>query len=501
MQCSETPENIAGPDLWNTPLLTRREALGGMALCATAPCLLPRTAAAISRENSGLPFEFHPAARTTKTVFAHWHFFPISFDNEEPGVDYYARNFLRPEGENGKFAHCGGLIRERPYPRARIQEKDWQVRDMAADIALASSMGVDAFQYNLSDLVLTSTHWSRLTQMLEASRLSPTNFHVMPCIDCVSVGGEKLERLVVKSFATIMDHDHLYRDQDGRPVISMFMPERIDRATVARVVADLRQHWPGLRFFFMFLAWGFALEREDLIDLADYISIWGGNYRGGLDELDNNSREVKKRGKQWVASIWPQDFRPKSGTFVESRNSDLLRDAWRRVIAHNDDFINLLTWNDYSEGSEIRPSTSIGYSFYDLSAYYIHWLKTGAPPKIIRDALYYFHRINLVGETTLLRQDRPFKPPFGPAATNEIEVVSFLTGSGRIEIETGSETIAYEAPAGLSAYRAPARFGRPKFALIKDGKKVIDAESEFEILATADFQDLLYHGGYSVAAV
>jgi hypothetical protein len=48
-----------------------------------------------------------------KKVFAHFFSpFPISIDNKAPDQDYYARNYLQPQGENGKFNKSGGYIRE-----------------------------------------------------------------------------------------------------------------------------------------------------------------------------------------------------------------------------------------------------------------------------------------------------------------------------------------------------------------------------------------------------
>ena len=55
---------------------------------------------------------------TAKLVFAHYFPpFPISIDNVDPSNDYYARNYLTIDGENGKYAQYGGFLRDRPVPR------------------------------------------------------------------------------------------------------------------------------------------------------------------------------------------------------------------------------------------------------------------------------------------------------------------------------------------------------------------------------------------------
>ncbi len=69
-----------------------------------------------------LPFDL-PAQSTLRSsahkVFAHYFTpYPISLDNQDGASDYYARNYLTAGGESGKHAAYGGLLRDRPQPRA-----------------------------------------------------------------------------------------------------------------------------------------------------------------------------------------------------------------------------------------------------------------------------------------------------------------------------------------------------------------------------------------------
>ena len=59
------------------------------------------------------------------------------------------------------------------------------------------------------------------------------------------------------------------------------------------------------------------------------------------------------------------------------------------------DWVQLITWNDYGEHTEIAPSTGTQHAFYDLTAYYTAWFKTGAAPRIVRDGADILEDLNL----------------------------------------------------------------------------------------------------------
>lgn len=69
------------------------------------------------------PFPFDPPPlavlrRSPRKVFAHYFTqFPISLDNADPARDYYATQYLRPEGEGGAHRGNGGFLRACPLPR------------------------------------------------------------------------------------------------------------------------------------------------------------------------------------------------------------------------------------------------------------------------------------------------------------------------------------------------------------------------------------------------
>ena len=55
-----------------------------------------------------------------------------------------------------------------------------------------------------------------------------------------------------------------------------------------------------------------------------------------------------------MAPIAIQDFRPKNKWWSESRNSLAYRTFWESAIKGGSDFIQIITWNDFSEHTQIR---------------------------------------------------------------------------------------------------------------------------------------------------
>jgi hypothetical protein len=53
----------------------------------------------------------------------------------------------------------------------------------------------------------------------------------------------------------------------------------------------------------------------------------------------------------------------------------------------------MVTWNDYSEGTQFAPSQRNNSTYLDLSSYYLVKFKIGAFPKITKDVVYITHRI------------------------------------------------------------------------------------------------------------
>jgi hypothetical protein len=435
-----------------------------------------------------------------KKVYAHWHWFPTSFDNRPPQADLYA-DYLSPDGSQGKLRAEGGYIRERPLPRAPRTEPNWAVLDMADEIKAAHNIGLDGFLFNFGSVEHDSVYMINLRNMLQAANAGPAGFKVALSVDTLILKNTSVD-LIADAILKLIESPCIARHSDGRLLLGAFAPEQWEirrwKALLERLSAA------GEKVFFCptFLD---VAKTFDFLELIDGASMWGADRLSELTLLKRVARQVKQAGKVWASIVWPQDFRPKNRWFAESRNSELFRASWQAAMEVDSDMVNICTWNDYSEGSEIRPSTSIQYAFYDLAAFHIDWFKRGAMPRITEDTLYYFHRIEST-EATGTGTAQPFRFSTGflgrisDPVCNDIELLAFLKEPGEIEIVTAKGINSLKAKAGITSFRTPLVPGAVGFRLKRGNATVLSLASAFEIRESSRYQDLLYHAGSSSRA-
>jgi hypothetical protein len=193
-----------------------------------------------------------------------------------------------------------------------------------------------------------------------------------------------------------------------------------------------------------------------------------------------------------------QDFRPYTGGYWEAEQSMTLRSGWEGAIASDTDWVQVVTWNDHAEHHALRPSTGKQWAYYDMAAYYITWLKMGAPPPIVRDALYYFHRIHPLDAQPTSQTELADCKANCDYTLDEIEVVTFATAPATLEVTQNGSTSTYDVPAGVQSTRVGAESGRPAFRLVRNGAEITLLESAFDIRDDIAVQDLLYRGGGSL---
>ena len=157
-------------------------------------------------------------------------------------------------------------------------------------------------------------------------------------------------------------------------------------------------------------------------------------------------------------------MRPTQQLYWEADNTENLRYTWSSAIAASD-WVQVVTWNDYGEGTEVAPSVATGWSFLDISSYYLSRFKTGAWPKIVQSGAYLTHRVQpAVAKPEKGSADtRLMGPNFAPGQSVEprdtVEVLTFLTAGTNVTVAVGSKTYSYSAPAGLSAKVVPLGVG------------------------------------------
>lgn len=447
--------------------------------------------------------------QSDKKVFAHYFSpYPLSLDNQDPANDYYARNYLSPDGEGGKHLAYGGFLRERPLPQAPWADGvDFQAKNMELEVQRALAIGLDGFSYDVLNPNPGSPHRKRLELLLDAALAVDPVFEILlvPDMTTTSFGGaggsnaDALAALLTLADA-VGSHPSVMKLDDGRIIMSPFAAERRDADFWNQAMTALADAGHPIALVPMTIgSWSSNAAKFAGVNLLG-ASSWGARTVSGGAALATAAELPHSAGLLWMAPVAPQDSRPKNLLFTESNNSAAFRTQWISAIEGEADWVQLITWNDYSENSEMAPSSQTTTAFYDLSAYFITWFKTGIQPEIARDSLYYFHRAHSmdpsVAAPNLAKQDHVMAAFNGPStSTDEIELVGLLTEPGTLEIQVGEQVFTEEVEAGIQRMVVPLAEGTPRFRLRRGQEIVVEVEGHTTISNTIEYQDPLYHAG------
>jgi hypothetical protein len=438
-------------------------------------------------------------------VFAHYFApYPLSIDNAAPDKDYYARGYLAPDGEAGKWAFCGGLLRDRPLVMTPSTDANWADENYDTEVRRAIDMGIDGFTFDI--LGTTGTNWDRLGLLLKAAeRVDPTfRVALMPDMYSTFTGdaAAATTQFVDSIASTVAAHPKsVYALDDGRIVVAPYGVEKRDAAWWLATLEALTDRGVPNAFVPLFsnVPWlKAATDMKPTVPLYGVAS-WGVRTPSGVPGIEGAAASAHALDLIWMAPVAPQDMRPKSLVYREARNSLAFRQEWDAAITGGADWVQLITWNDYSEHSEVSPSERGRYAFADLSAYYAVWFKTGRAPPIVRDRLLYFHRAQATTAKPDLGKQTGgvFALADATPASDEIEVVAMLKAPGTLRVRIGDQTRTMDAPAGLSSLRAPLGEGTPEFDLVRNGSPVLSVTSDWPITSSITYQDLYYRGGGS----
>jgi hypothetical protein len=485
-----------------TPLQAQQPALAGSAASFPWEEVVATARAFVSQESpdSVWPFERAGAEALKKSerkVFLHYFTpFPLSFDNKPVDDDYYRRQYLERAGENGKFAHVGGYLRQRPLGAGALPGSHWQAVNATIDVVRAERLGADGFGVDLQQLE-NGRYWDNATALFGAAEATRTGFKILIEPDTDILKATSAEQLV-RSLIVLGRHPAAYRLSDGRLLLAPFAPEERPVAYWQSVLDGLEK--AGVSAAFLPVFNNLRAHAEAFAPICYGMSEWGNRDPASVD--DDAAIEVwrKLAGERaiWMEAVAPQDAQPKTSIFWESLNTELFRRCWIKAIREKAQYAHVITWNDYSEATEIEPSSGTQFLFYDLSAYFISWFKLGRPPRIIRDTIYYSHRRQIFELGHAPRpDDKPLKLLGRGPVQNRVEMVALLTRPATLEIRQGDSVQRSDADAGLAVLQAPARLGRPILRILRDGKAVAEKLSDWQIAGHPAAEDPLYVGGSS----
>jgi glycosyl hydrolase family 71 len=460
--------------------------------------------------NPCLPFTMPSASAlfgSSKKVFAHYFYpFPLSIDDVDASADYYNRNYLSPSGEGNKWLAQGGYLRQRPLPVAPGPSSTYQVDNMEKEVEMAISTGITGFTVDVLDAT-EANPGSQLQNILTASAAVDSRFEIVVMPDMSALGADAAT--VESIIESVASSPAAYRLADGRLVVSAFDASIGSVSFWQGVFSDLSAAGIEVAFVPTFLGWqGYASAYAPIsYGLAD----WGTATPSASVASQSWPAAAHADKEIFMMPVDPQQYRPKDFLFWEAENSLAFRDAWTSAIAGGSDWVQLVTWSDFSESGETEPytdvtlATDIGTGFYDLNAYYASWFLTGVAPSITHDVLYYFYRREPAGAAAPAQlQPTTVVLSGGGPAQDEIELLAFLTEPGTLEVTIGSQTSMKDAPRGLTSFTVPLGPGIPRFTLSRGGVDVFSFAGKVQIYGMAGLDsgtlDLTYWSGSASAA-
>jgi hypothetical protein len=460
-----------------------------------APAPTPTQSTGVCQVLPQNPSAITTARSSKKKVFAYYFPpFPVSTDNKAGSADSYSQWLYSHNSRNGAYD-----LRDRPFARNPWSRSDWKQADFEVEIRRAIEVGIDGFvwEYHTS----SDQRWNQLPAMLAAARAVDPGFKIQLSPDFQAEAGASPDS-VVNDVLKVKDDPNIFRLDDGRIVLSPFYPERQPVSFWDSLTSKLAAKGVKIALVPMFLSWsGNSTEKAEWKGHVYGYSQWGTRSTTGIATLNKNAAEAHSRGGVWMQPVAFEDSRSYDGRFWESSNSSLLRQSLESAINNNADWIVLTTWNDYTE-SWISPSQKRGYAPTDVASYYFDWFKSGKVPTVARDAIYWFHRSQ--------RTDAPFSNtvvgrngsglamyvPNGNPASNDVEMVAFLTSPAKLTIKQGGVVKTMDAGAGVVSFKVPMIGGTtPIFTLERGGKMVKSTTSNTPIQSTVAYQDMIYHAG------
>jgi hypothetical protein len=447
----------------------------------------------------GLPFYLDTAAlrKSPKKYFAHYFGpFPISIDNAAPDTDYYGRNYIPARGEGGAHAAQGGYIRNRPKGRNPIAG-DYVTADAKTDIAQAVGGGLDGFFCDI--MSASGKNWTfYMSAIAAANQMFPNGeFKIVPMIDTNGggVGTATADQLAdaLHDFwgSATTPYPSTWRLDDGRMVVSSFYAEKMDVSWWDAIFTSLKNRY-NIQAAFLPAYLNIGQSPNFTGKPWTYGSgFWGDGADPQIQRMAaNHGTDVHARGEKYLFPIQGQSVRIYSNKFDEAHGTQALREAWNRAISDSADYVQLVTWNDYSEGGEFNDSMAHGLVQLDISAYYATKWKTGNFPQITKDVVYLSHRDQPSTATPTGGQTQRAVQWSGGRANREavqnvVEVLTFLTAPATVTVVIGDSAQNYTAPAGVNAQYFPLKTGSaPTVSVVRNGSTVASVASVSKVTMT-----------------
>ncbi|CAM0139474.1 hypothetical protein VKS41_004715 [Umbelopsis sp. WA50703] len=372
----------------------------------------------------------------------------------------------------------------------------YQASDWANDISLATASGIDGFALNVGADTYTET---QLTLAYNAA--ASTNFKLFISFDMTSITDPTRISSIIKTYTSQSAQFKV----DGKPFVSTFVGYGIvDWSSIestSGVQLYLVPNWEASQ-----------IQGDTTISGAFSWIAWPSTNNQPIDSnMTTASDEAyisALAGKAYMAPVSPWFF-THYGPNSYNKNwifySDYLWfQRWEEILQLKPDFVEIITWNDFSESHYIGPLHPDDPSVYagdpttgavewvtgmphdgwrDVSQAYITAYKNGASSATVsKDEIVYYYRTFPKGTTC---SDSVSQPTGYQDDDDSVYAITMLTSPGTLTITSGSNAgVQYSVPAGISLWSAPMGIGTQTFELQRNGATVLSGSGSKQISNT-----------------
>ena len=423
----------------------------------------------------------HPANPNRILVGHYVPWAEITRDNQPMTYDTYSRAYFPVNGESGKHAVYGGYARDfgannAPYLGVSgIGAGSWRRVSQADDIKNAIKYGLDGFFVDIVNTNTSSTsgHWPAIATLIDEASANFPGFFVAPMVDTSDKSSlmSTTTIAIASHINLILNKQSAWRLPDGRYVVGAFRPEGKTATWWHQLASELEDLGKDVAFV------GAFNDIGDMPEYRDFLAT--GAWSPGADPAILQGRpsgviETRQRGQTPLIPLLGQNVRPNQGWYDEARGFSALDHSWDQIIAEGDVLVQMVTWNDWAEGSAValarkKGSTGLSYSLWRA----LEW-KTGVRPIVQQDSVLVAYRNQMLDAQIIGGQTRFMVPagtivdgvrrgpqrPRQTASVNEVEIRTILTREAEVTVRiSGIEVGRFTAGAGEFIRYVPARTG------------------------------------------
>ena len=377
-----------------------------------------------------------------------------------------------------------------------------------AEVSKAKAMGLDGFAYNVTPGLTswTSTYRAQVDMLYQAAS-EAGDFYLFPSVDmCCSNDRNWIDTVMLYRY-----DDPVRLRVDGLPVGQTWLgnfqaPSGTSSDPVAgwKMVLDNYTAQGKPIYYIPFFAPDGDTTQQSVNDLYDRFPYTDGLYNYGAFAKGNDPLSgvvhntyydvaADVRGRDAMAGAAPAFNRHSdTGQFGNRILGDFegfhtWLENWKGIVQEQPRFVEIITWNDYLEGSYIGrrypgqlPSSSVGNdlshaAYRKLAEYYIEWYKTGTKPTIMNDTTAIAHRLH--SKNAVASGDPLPKQSGWKNVEDDLYGAVILKEPAQIRLESGDTSQTFDLKSGVHEVSMPFAEGTQRIVLLRNGHARLMATS------------------------